>query len=485
MENANNTVFHEKKKSMRTIGYKWLIFALVMLFNPNIQLIDLLPDFIGFFILAKFLEKAADAAPYFEEAREAFLKLGFVNLFKFPALILVRAVRSHNTLDNDILALMTLVFAVLEIIYLIPAIKNLFDALSYLGERGNAESLIKSDSLISTDALRSFTLAFAILKSLLYTLPEFLKLTRSVEIGTTTSMLTGSRYYPWAVVASLLIGFVFGGIWLSRILRYSKRIKLEGKFYSSLESLADENSYAAYEKRVTERSRNRVFLMFILAAVSSVDLTFSDFNGINLLPAFVFGLLFTIGLMGLVKHTNSKEMRVPVLVSGFLYNTVALLKYIYTFNFLDNYGYSALLYDANAEAIKLYKTVEIFAVIEVVLYLALTLLFYILMKRYADTHLGHFNSSSSETIKSSYYKEINKKTITLSSLASLVGILTFINVFVNGSVKLIFSNPADVTFPSLIVPNLPWFSLLVTASVIAYAFYSVYYFNFIKEEMSV
>ena len=485
MENANNVVFNEKKKSMRTLRYKWLAFAFVMLFNPNIQLIDLLPDFIGFFILAKFLEKAADAAPYFEEAREAFLKLGFVNLFKFPALILVRAVRSHNTLDNDILALMTLVFAVLEIIYLIPAIKNLFDALSYLGERGNAESLIKSDSLISTDALRSFTLAFAILKSLLYTLPEFLKLTRSVEIGTTTSMLTGSRYYPWAVVASLLIGFVFGGIWLSRILRYSKRIKLEGKFYSSLESLADENSYAAYEKRVTERSRNRVFLMFILAAVCSVDLTFSDFNSINLLPAFVFGLLFTLGLMGLVKHNGSKKMRIPVLVSGILYNAVAIVKYVYTFKFLDNYGYSELLYDANTEAVKLYKAVEILAIFEVVLYLALALLFYILMKQYADTHLGHFNDSSSESIKSSYYKGINKKTITLSAIASLVGILSFINVFVNGSVKILFSNPTDVTMPALIVPNLPWFSLLVTAAVIAYAFYSVYYFNFIKEEMSV
>ena len=107
------------------------------------------------------------------------------------------------------------------------------------------------------------------------------------------------------------------------------------------------------------------------------------------------------------------------------------------------------------------------------------------MKRYADTHLGHFNDSSSESIKSSYYKGINKKTITLSAIASLVGILSFINVFVNGSVKILFSNPTDVTMPALIVPNLPWFSLLVTAAVIAYAFYSVYYFNFIKEEMSV
>ena len=48
---------------MRTIKTGWLIFAVVMLFNPNVNLIDILPDFIGYFILAKFFERAADSAP--------------------------------------------------------------------------------------------------------------------------------------------------------------------------------------------------------------------------------------------------------------------------------------------------------------------------------------------------------------------------------------------------------------------------------------
>ena len=45
------------QNSMRTMRTGWLIFALVMLFNPNIQLIDLLPDFIGFLYLQDFLKK--------------------------------------------------------------------------------------------------------------------------------------------------------------------------------------------------------------------------------------------------------------------------------------------------------------------------------------------------------------------------------------------------------------------------------------------
>ena len=92
-------------KSMKNVKYGWLIFALIMLFNPNLQLIDILPDFIGFFILAKFIERAADAAPYFEEARAAFVKLGYISLAKIPALFVIVLVRSKNTLDNDIIAL--------------------------------------------------------------------------------------------------------------------------------------------------------------------------------------------------------------------------------------------------------------------------------------------------------------------------------------------------------------------------------------------
>ena len=148
------------KFEFRTIKTGWLIFAFVMLFNPNIQLIDILPDFLGYFILAKFFERASDAAPYFEEARLAFIRLAYVNLGKIPAFILVRIVRSTNTLDNDIVALMALVFAALEIIYLIPAIKNIFDAIIYLGERSDAKTLIESDSLISTESLKTFTFVF-------------------------------------------------------------------------------------------------------------------------------------------------------------------------------------------------------------------------------------------------------------------------------------------------------------------------------------
>lgn len=486
MQNNDIITSSDSRKSMRTVGTRWLIFALVLIFNPNIQLIDLLPDFIGFFILAKFFEKAADCAPYFEEARSAFMKLGFISLAKIPALLIVLAVRSGNLLDNDIVALMTLIFAVLELIYIIPAIKNLFDALTYLGERTDARALISNGTLISTDTLRSFTFAFAIMKCLLYTLPEFLKLTRSVDIGSSVSMLTGSRYYPWAVVASLILGFVFGGVWLARGVRYVRMVQKEGLFFSALESIATASSYEEYVKKVDFRRRNRVFLAFIIAAVLSIDLTFSNISDVNLLPSFIFGTVFTVSLVYLTKMLKKETILCKSAIAcGVLFNTASIIKNVFDIRFLTKFGYSELLNSKNSEALSLYGNIKIFALVETVFYIALIVVFLLAMKQYTRENLGHFNAESNPKLTASYYGDVDRRTITLSLLGIIVGIMSLINVFVNGNVKLIFTDANDITMPTLVVSSVPWFGLALTVASIAYVFYSVYYFSFIKDEMDI
>ena len=58
----------EADKKQKSI-YKTVIFSLIFLFNPNISVIDILPDFIAYFLLARAFLYAADRAPHFEEAR--------------------------------------------------------------------------------------------------------------------------------------------------------------------------------------------------------------------------------------------------------------------------------------------------------------------------------------------------------------------------------------------------------------------------------
>lgn len=471
------------RKSTYSAGL--LIFALVMLFNPNINLFDILPDFIGYFILARFFEKAADCAPYFEEARAAFVKLGFVNLFKIPAIVVMMTVRSGNTHDNDVVALLALVFATAEIILLVPAVKNIFDALSYLGSRTDAKVLIEGGTLSSTDSLRSFTLVFSVFKCAVYALPEMLRLTRSVELNSGTYVATGSDYYIFAVLASLVLGFIVGGVWLARMKKYVKAIKTEGKFNDALLSLASQSSLEDYAKRGRYRSISRTFFIFVLAAVFSLDLTFKNYSEINLLPGFIFGGLMLLGLIKLSAHTEGSDtLKRLSVICGLSYVVVSVTAYIFSFNFLTEYGYSALTEASASSAHESYRTVVILTSIETLLYVALIAIFALMMIKFTTENLGiHPKSHSYRPSDRAYHRELNVKTIILSVIAALAGLLNLAKLISDGNVQLIFTHKDDVTMPVIPVGTLPWLGLVLTAVTVIYIFYSVYYFGYIKDEI--
>ena len=108
----------EKKKR----GFSEIIAALILIIIPGINIIDITPDFIAYFIILAALSRAKDIAPYFAEAALAFKRLAVLSLLKIPALIIVYIVRGKNFQDHDITVLMTLVFTVAEVILLVVAV---------------------------------------------------------------------------------------------------------------------------------------------------------------------------------------------------------------------------------------------------------------------------------------------------------------------------------------------------------------------------
>ena len=106
------------------------------------------------------------------------------------------------------------------------------------------------------------------------------------------------------------------------------------------------------------------------------------------------------------------------------------------------------------------------------------------MRSYTTENLGiNPKSDSYRPLDRQYHKEINVKTVILSSVAALIGILNLIKVISDGNVKLIFTNENDVTMPVIPVGSLPWLGLVITVLTVIYIFYSVYYFGYIKEEL--
>ncbi len=461
-----------------------IIFALITLFNPNVNVVDFLPDFIGFFILARVFEKAADCAPYFEEARVDFLKLGMLSLMKIPAMFIIVFARSKNTFDNDIIVLSTLIFSIAEILLTIIAIQHLFTALTYLGNRSTAESLIKSNVSTSTERIKSLTYIFLIAKSVFCFLPESLRLTRSIQSTTGVLLITGSNYYAPTILLTLAATLVLGIAWLTQTIRYVKRIKAEGNFDSALISLASASAESSYLKRRQKRNRSRAFNTLFIASIFTFRIVVGNHYGINIIPPFIFGAVFLLAVILISKYIyGASKLKKATYVICSAYIPLSCAAYVLNVRFLRNYGYNMLFDNINVEAFSLYRTLIVFSAAELCMFLASMCCFALLMRRYITANLGlRPDDENYSRQDADYHSTLIKKTVTFAVIGALTAITKFVDVCLHFNMQLIVTDPNDITKPTMLVPSLPWFNTVVFLCATVFALYSFYYANLIKQE---
>ena len=460
--------------------YGLLILSLVLLFNPNINIFDPLPDFIAWFILAKLFEKAADAAAYFEEARVSFLKLAWINIAKFPAFLFILMVRGENVHDNDVYALISLTFAIVEAILVIQAIKNIFAALTHLGDRTSAESLIKPFALnkhgfrtMPVDALKGYTYFFAICKSALYALPDMFLLTRVNEKG---QILTASRYYPLALILAQILGLILGIVWLKRILKYAKSVYKEGLFDEALEFMASEDTQVKLETKKNIRVISFALTLMAVASIFMLDISLDSFNMINILPCFIFGIFLIISLCTMRKYISKN---IALYISGFLFVAISALAYVFSLTFHSSYEYLDLI--KNSEARNAYLYVQIFGVAEFIAITAFLLIFIKTLKEFILNNTG-VNPQSDRYLKmeKDYHKSLFTRAYIFIGLGILSALAKCVNIFLNSDVQYVFTNINEVMIAA---SPIPWFNLVVTATAIFFIAYSLYFTSYLKEEV--
>ena len=106
------------------IGY--LIAGCVFLFNPTVNLIDVLPDVAGYLLILKGLYRLSDLNGKIKTARQKFKAAVWISLGELLAMLMI------PILDVTWYLILSFVFGVLKLIYLIPAFVNLFEGISYL-----------------------------------------------------------------------------------------------------------------------------------------------------------------------------------------------------------------------------------------------------------------------------------------------------------------------------------------------------------------
>ena len=109
------------------IGY--MIVGCIFLCNPFINIIDILPDFIGYLFIMKALSELSDLDRNIGTARKKFKAAMWVSLVK-AALVFASMI-----FDSTWYLILTFTFGLLECMYLIPAFIDLFYGISYLEGR--------------------------------------------------------------------------------------------------------------------------------------------------------------------------------------------------------------------------------------------------------------------------------------------------------------------------------------------------------------
>ena len=209
----------EQKKIFR---FSLLALAFVFLFNPNLNIVDILPDFIGYALLCIFLSKLSDMNEDIAVATKGFLRAFFVDVAKLASIFLVFGNQNPQE-QNTLLLLLSFVFAVLELLILFPAYKALFNGFITLGYKfpntavlGKVSANAKANH---TERARLFTFIFLIVKTAMYTLPEFAVLsTHSYDEFAATLYIYD--YVGLLRAFAIIVCLVVGIIWFVHIRAY-------------------------------------------------------------------------------------------------------------------------------------------------------------------------------------------------------------------------------------------------------------------------
>lgn len=468
-------------------GVGAVIFALFLIINPNINIIDILPDFIGYLILLSVIKKAAATVPYFDVAKTYLTRLLWLSVLRFPAALAMVAIRDANTADSDIIVLLTFVFAVAEVLLMVFAISNLFAGLFYLGERIDAPVLFSDYSIskkkrLSVEGLRIVAYTFAISKAALCFLPETLRLTKTVTIGSSVYVQYMSKIYPVVLLLCLVLSTIIGIIFIvstkGYVVAISKGADVSVSFNSAVEFMYNINKPDTDRRLFTERLFRAIgFLM--VGSIFSFDIIFDNFRGINILPHCIYGAFITVGavlaareIYGRVKHT--------AIITGSIYCIISIIAFISSISFLSKYTYQDLIVGDFAK--EEYIPVIVFSALELIALISLLVTVALINRKFILSYTGISRGLECYNIEDrDFHRQLIVRGYILYGLAALSGVAKFVQVLLNFKAEIIF---AGEEMDSAIITNpLPWWGTVVAAASAFYIIYSFIYYSSLKEEV--
>ena len=468
----------EKNKTKR--GDFLIFLSLLILINPSVQVVDIFPDFIAYFIIIKRISYAADRAPYFAEAKSALSKLALISILKLPAYLVVVFARSGNVGDTDIYALFAFSFAFVEAIFSVVSIYYLFEGAFYLGQRTEAISLIRPFGInrrrtrsMSPEALKNLLYFFAVYKCAAYGLPELLLLTKTVTESQLKNYFNITKLYPYAVLFAIFSVIVIGVIALRRTRAYIRQANESASLRSALDSLVVGEARIRLEKKAKVKDIAFILGVIIVSSVFMIEIRLDNFSLVNINPHFFMGIILLFVAHKLKKHVG-RCIALNTALTVFIIASV--ISWSIEVNFLSEYSFTLL---ASSGLVKReFEPVLAASLVEVICFaVVMSLLCAKLLK------LQRLHATVDDTA-------VRKRRLTVvyAVIAITLGAMRYVSLLLRYFAKntnVTLESNGMITSGVVTEPLLPWFSAVVIAVSVAFVFYSYYLFISIKEDVEI
>lgn len=348
--------------------------GLWFLFIPGINIIDPLPDFIGFALILYGIYGISNVDYSFSDSARAFKNLVIVELVKVPALYIY-----FISNDDELLWMMLLtsmIFACLELIFGILAWKNFFSGFNSRAREDNAPEI---NAGIKKAAVATYV--FVIAKPVLCVLPD-LSILSSGEYGVVTEAgITSLAQYRWLFnIVAFAVSLVAGIVWLVIMTGFLKKVRRGSEFLAEINESINE-----YEKNTSRMKVKRLIAALSFLLVGMIFLLEFKIEGYSLVPPFISAALICI-YFGLSIRLFGKSAKVGLILSAG-YGVFATAGWFTGFLFADRYytgddgtGFSSFVSTLISRSYDVFDEFLVIAILNAVAAVCLAATFFMLAK---------------------------------------------------------------------------------------------------------
>ena len=313
------------------MGFAFILAGVIFLFDPFINIFEIMPDVIGYALIVYGLSKLADLEIKVADARRRMINA----LAVAAGRVAVVALSFVMEFDSTLVLVFSFSLATLEIFFVIPAFNKLFEAISYACMRFS-ESAINDKA----ENLQKLTPVFIVVRAVCAFAPQLTALTNEYGyVGEETGLEGSAVIYIMLTAMCAALSFVFGAVWLSMAAPYFKALKNNKPLCDYfLQRYSEEvaSNEVLHVKRSIKRFTSLLFASLFLFICVPIDEYY-------IVPDFLAPALMLLAFYFAKKYTAEYKKAVWISISA---AAVSLAAYIFLFRYASVMGYIYLPYKA-------------------------------------------------------------------------------------------------------------------------------------------